>query len=508
MSSAESKLHPAWEESQQAVTTDRRRWAGLILLCVALFLEAMNFSSINVQIPAISADLHLSTATAQFLVSTYLVAYAGFLLLGGRISDLVSRRLVFISSVALFGLASLAAGLAGNAELLIAARAVQGIAAAFTTPAAMSIITTTFSEGPERNRALGIYSMIGASGFAIGAVLSGVLTSLLNWRWGFFDYVIITALVIALTPVLVTKSNRSSSATQGLDIAGALLGTAGLLALVYTVGEAHTAAVGQTLADLALAIILLVVFVVVEARARTPILPLGILRLPTLASANIVGFIEYVGFTGMVFISTLYLQNVLGYSPFQAGLAFLPMGIETAIASNLAPPLINRLGIKPTLVLGMILFTGGIALLAGMISTGGTFWNFVLPSLLVGGGLSLAFPAVVIAAVSDVSAANQGLASGLITTSGQLGGALGLAVIIFVAAVFTPIVAGAHPQAQAVSQALVSGFRPALLLATAFAFLGTLVALVGFKGRSPSQPEQAISSGSLAEEEPVHSKSS
>jgi MFS family permease len=503
MSYAESKLHPAWEESQQAVTADRRRWAGLIVLCVALFLEAMGFSSISVQVPAISQDLHLSTETAQFLVSTYLVTYAGFLLLGGRISDLVSRRLVFTSSVALFGVASLVAGLAGNPALLIAARAVQGIAAAFTTPAAMSIITTTFAEGPERNKALGIYGMIGASGFAIGALVSGVLTSWLSWRWGFFDYVVITGLVIVLTPILVAKSNRSSSTTRGLDIAGALSVTAGLLVLVYTVGEAQTAAVGQTLGGLALAIILLVVFVVIEARVRAPILPLGILRLPTLASANIIGFIEYATFTSVVFISTLYLQNVLGYSPFQAGLAFMPMGIVAAVVSNLAPPLISRLGIKRTLVLGMILYTIGIAILAGVVSTDGTFWNVVLPSLLYGGGLSLAFTAVVIAAVSGVEAANQGLASGLITTAGQLGGALGLAVIIFVAAVFTPIVAGAHPQVQAVNQALVSGFRPALLLAAALAFLGTLVALAGFKGRTP-QAEPEGQEASLAENEPVH----
>lgn len=508
MSSTESKLHPAWEESQQAVTTDRRRWAGLIVLCVALFLEAMGFSSISVQIPAISEGLHLSTTTAQFLVSTYLVTYAGFLLLGGRISDLVSRRFVFMSSVALFGLASLVAGLAGNTAILIAARAVQGIAAAFTTPAAMSIITTTFAEGPERNKALGIYGMIGASGFAIGSVVSGVLTSWLSWRWGFFDYVIITALVIVLTPILVAKSDHPKSATRDLDIAGALSITAGLLVLVYTVGEAQAAAVGQTLGGLALAIILLVVFVVIEARVRTPILPLGILRLPALASANIIGFAEYASFTSVVFISTLYLQNVLGYSPFQAGLAFMPMGIMAAIVSNLAPPLINRLGIKRTLILGMLVYAAGIAILAGVISTDGTFWNVVLPSLLYGGGLSLAFTAVVIAAVSGVSATNQGLASGLITTAGQLGGALGLAVIIFVAAVFTPVVAGAHPQTQAINQALVSGFQPALFLAAAIAFLGMLVALVSFRGRKPGQPEQTVSSESLAENEPVHSKTS
>ncbi len=499
--SSKMKSPPVEEAPQQAAVTDRRRWAGLIILCVALFLEAMNFSSISVQLPAISQDLHLSTATAQFLVSTYLVAYAGFLLLGGRISDLVSRRLVFISSISLFGLASLAAGLAGNPTFLITARAAQGIAAAFTTPAAMSIITTTFAEGPERNKALGIYGMVGGSGFAIGAVLSGVLTSLLNWRWGFFDYVIITVLVLVLTPVLVAKSDHPSSTARGIDIIGALSVTAGLLVLVYTVGEAHTAAVAQTIIGLAIAIILLVFFVVIEVRVRTPILPLGILRLPTLASANIVGFIEYAGFTSVVILSTLYLQNVLGYSPFQAGVTFLPMGLEAAIFSNLAPPLINRMGIKPTLILGMVPFTAGIAILSGVLSADGTFWNVLLPSLLVGGGLSFAFPAVVIAAVSDVPASNQGLASGLITTAGQLGGALGLAVIIFVAAIFTPNVAGAHPQA--ISQALVSGFRPALLLAAIIALVGTIVAFVSFKMREPSQPEQTISSESLAESEPI-----
>jgi MFS family permease len=370
----------------------------------------------------------------------------------------------------------------------------------------MAIITTTFAEGPERNKALGVYSMVGASGFAIGAVLAGVLTSLLNWRWGFFDYVIITALVLLLTPILVAKSDRPSPATRGLDLAGAISVTAGLLVLVYTVGEAHAAAVMQTIGGLALAIILLAIFVVIEARVRAPMLPLGILRLPTLASANIVGFTEFAGFTSVVFISTLYLQNVLGYTPFQAGLAFLPMGIVAGIVSNVAPLLIARIGIKPTLVIGMILFTVGSAILTALISVDGTFWNVALPSMLVGGGLSLAFPAVVIVSVADVSAADQGLASGLITTSGQLGGALGLALVTFVAAVFTPVLVGAHPQAQAVSQALVSGFRPALLLATAFAVLGTLIAIVGFNGRTSGQQQQDASSEVVSENEPVHTE--
>lgn len=490
MSSAEQKLRPTRGETQQVAKADRRRWAGLLLLCVALFLEAMNLSSISVQIPAISESLHLSTTTAQLLVSTYLVAYAGFLLLGGRIADRLGRRAVFIGGVALFGLASLAAGLAGNPVLLIAARAAQGIGAAFTTPAAMSIITTTFAEGPERNKALGVYSMVGASGFAIGAVLAGVLTSWLNWRWGFFDYVILTALVILLTPVLVAKGERPSPASGGIDFAGAIFITASLLTLVYTVGEAQTVAAIQTIEGLALALVLLVIFLVIEARGRAPMLPLGVLRLPTLAGANIVGFTEFAGFTSVVFIATLYLQSVLGYSPFQAGLAFLPMGITAAVVSNLAPLLIGRLGIKPTLVIGMVLFTVGSALLTALISANGSFWTIAVPTVLVGGGLSLAFPAVVITAVSGVSAADQGIASGLVTTAGQLGGALGLALVIFVATAFTPVVAGAHPQAQAVNQALVDGYFAAMVLTTAFALLGMLISLVAFKGQTASQEEQ------------------
>lgn len=486
MSFAESKLQPGEEASRQVVRADRRRWAGLAVLCVALFLEAMNLSSISVQIPVISEDLHLSTATAQFVVSAYLVTYAGFLLLSGRLADLLSRRFIFISGVTLFGLASLAAGLAQDPILLVVARAGQGIGAAFTTPAAMSIIVTTFAEGPERNRALGIYSMIGASGFAVGAILSGVLTSWLNWRWGFFDYVIIAALVIVLTPILVAKSPRSNLRTRGLDIIGALSITASLLILVYSVGEANTVAIGQTLGGLALAIILLVIFLVIEARVRAPMLPLGIFRLRTLTSASMVACAQLAGFTSMVFISTLYLQNVLGYTPFRAGLVFVPIGLEAVILSNLAPLLINRLGSKPILISGLSLLTAGIALTA-FISTDGTFWNIVLPSILVGAGLSLAFPCIIIIAVSNIQDADQGLASGLITTGQQLGGALGLALVTFVAAVFTPQLIGAHPQPEAVSQALIAGFRPALLLAAAFVLLGIVIALVGIKVRPARQ---------------------
>lgn len=361
----------------------------------------------NVQLPAIRQSLHLSTATAQFVVSTYLVTYAGFLLLGGRIADQLDRRLVFMGGVALFGLASLAGGLAFEPTLLVVARAAQGIGAAFTAPAALSIIITTFDQGPERNKALGIYSGMGASGFAIGAVVSGVLTSVLNWRWGFFDYVTIAVPVILLTPVLVAKSHHSAAPTRKLDFAGAIAITAALLILVYTVGEAEGVVLGQTLLGLTLALILLVVFVVIEKYVRAPILPLRIFRSRPLTSANLVALTFLAAFTSLLFIATLYLQNMLGYLPFQAGLVFVPMGIVAVIGSNLAPWLINRLGVKPTLVLGMLSITAGIALTA-LLLTEGTFWNILFPSLLVGAGLSLAFPPMTIAAVTGVQNADQG----------------------------------------------------------------------------------------------------
>lgn len=480
MSSVKS-THSQIGKAQPVVRTNQRRWAGLIVLCGALFLETMNLSSINVQIPTLRENLHLSTTTAQFVISAYLVTYAGFLLLGGRAADLLGRRRVFISGVGLFGLASLAGGLAGEPVLLIVARAVQGIGAAFTAPAAMSIITTTFAEGPERNKALGIYGGMGASGFAVGAVVSGVLTSALSWRWGFFDYAIIVALVVLLTPALVAKSPRSSETTRGFDLAGALLVTAGLLLIVYTIGEANTVPVGQTLGYLVLAMLLLVAFVVIELRARVPMLPLGIFRSRTLTIANLVGFTFPAAFIGWLFIATLYLQNVLGYSPFQAGLAFVPMGLLAVITANLTPQLINRLGVKWTLVLAMLLMTAGVALTA-LILTEGTFWNIVLLSLPIGVGISVAFPSMTLAAVAGVQDSDQGLASGLVVTSQQFGGALGLALVTLLAAVSTPVITALHPQAGAINQALISGFRPALLFAAAFAVLGMLLALGGLKG--------------------------
>jgi len=484
MSSAETTRDFAGDVSGQAVGATWRRWAGLVVVCMAVFLEAMNLSSISIQIPALIVDFHLATTTAQLIVSTFLVAYAGFLLLGGRIADWLGRRLVFVSGVTLFGLASLAAGLAANVVLLDVARAVQGLGAAMTAPAAMSIITVTFREGPERNRALAIFGMIGASGFAIGAVVAGVLTSWLNWRWAFFDYVIIAALVLLFTPMLVAKDRRSSSTKQSIDFFGAILSTAGLLILVYTVGEVQALPVVQVIAGLVLAIILLAIFVAIEARVRVPLLPFRVFRLPTLTSANILALAEYAVLICVVFIATLYMQNVLGYTPFQTGLAFLPLGAMAILAANVMPSLLGRLGIKPALLIGLVLMAIGSALASALISVDGNFWIVVLiPTVLVGAGSGMAIPATMVAAVAGAADTDQGLVSGLITTSGQLGGAIGLALVILTATLFTPLVTGAHPQALAIRQALVSGLRPALLVITAFAVLGLLLASASFRSR-------------------------
>lgn len=495
MSSAEANIRSIDKKSQPG---DRRRWAGLVLLCGALFLEAMNLYSISVQIPPMSQDLHLSPTIGQLLVSTYLVSFAGFLLLGGKIADWLGRRLVFVSGVTLFGVASLAAGLANGAVVLIIARAAQGLGAALTTPAAVSIITSTFAEGPERNRAMGIYSMVGASGSAVGAALAGVLVNWLNWRWAFFDYIVITGLILALTPALVAKIDRSRTDSQRIDFLGGVLVTFSLLALVYSVGNANSAPLNQTLIGLALAVVLLIVFLILEANLRSPMLPLGIFRLPTLVLANIVGFTCYAGLTCVVFISTLYMQNALGYTPFAAGMSLLPMSIAAAVVSNLSPLLMNRIGLRPTMVTGMLLTTVGCALASWLMAVNSTFWVVVIPTVIVGSGLSLAFPAVMVAAMAGTPLSDQGFASGLISTSGQLGGAIGLALAIYIAAVFTPVVSATHT-AQDVNQALVDGFHAALWLTTAYAFLGSLLVLVGFRNRAPQPAKQESSTSAPAE---------
>lgn len=495
MSSAEANI-PSIDESSQP--GDNRRWAGLVLLCGALFLEAMNLSSISVQIPPMSQDLHLSPAIGQLLVSTYLVAFAGFLLLGGKIADWLGRRLIFVCGVTLFGVASLAAGLANDAVVLVIARAAQGLGAALTTPAAVSIITSTFAEGPERNRAMGIYNMVGAGGFAMGAVLAGVLVNWLNWRWAFFDYIVITGLILVLTPSLVAKIGRSNAASQDIDFLGGILVTLSLLALVYSVGNASSVPLSQTLIGLAVAIVLLIIFLILEVNLRSPMLPLGILRLPTLALANIVGFTCYAGLTCVVFVSTLYTQNALGYTPFEAGMSLLPMGIAAAVFSNLSPLLMNRIGMKPTIVTGMLVATAGCALASWLMAVNGTFWVVAIPTAIVGSGLSVAFPAVMVSAMAGTPSSDQGLASGLISTSGQLGGAIGLALVIYIAAVFTPAVS-ATDTAQDVSQALVDGFHAALWLTTAYVLLGLLLALAGFRTRVPQQAKQESSAPVTAE---------
>lgn len=486
MSSAEANIRSIDKRSQPG---DSRRWAGLVLLCGALFLEAMNLSSISVQIPPMSQDLHLSPTIGQLLVSTYLVAFAGFLLLGGKIADWLGRRLIFVSGVTLFGVASLAAGLANDALVLVIARAAQGLGAALTTPSAVSIITSTFAEGPERNRAMGVYSMVGASGFAMGAVLAGVLVSWLNWRWAFFDYIVITGLILVLTPALVAKIGRSDAASQGIDFLGGILVTLSLLALVYSVGNANSVPLSQTLIGLAVAIVLLIIFLILEANLRSPMLPLSILRLPTLVLANIVGFTIYAGLTCVVFVSTLYTQNALGYTPLEAGMSLLPMGIAAAVFSNLSPLLMNRIGLKPTIVTGMLLFTIGCTLASWLMAVNGTFWVVAIPTAIVGSGLSLAFPAVMVSAMAGTPPSDQGLASGLISTSGQLGGAIGLALVIYIATVFTPALSATHTT-QDVSQALVDGFHAALWLTTAYALAGLLLSVAGFRTRVPQQAKQ------------------
>jgi MFS family permease len=301
-----------------------------------------------------------------------------------------------------------------------------------------------------------------------------------------------------LTPALVAKIDRSRTDSQRIDFLGGVLVTCSLLALVYSVGNANNAPLNQTLIGLAVAVVLLIVFLILEANLRSPMLPLGIFRLPTLVLANIVGFTCYAGLTCVVFISTLYMQNALGYTPFAAGMSLLPMSIAAAVVSNLSPLLMNRIGLRPTMVTGMLLTTVGCALASWLMAVNSTFWVVVIPTVIVGSGLSLAFPAVMVAAMAGTPLSDQGFASGLISTSGQLGGAIGLALAIYIAAVFTPVVSATHT-AQDVNQALVDGFHAALWLTTAYAFLGSLLVLVGFRNRAAQPAKQESSTSAPAE---------
>jgi EmrB/QacA subfamily drug resistance transporter len=458
-----------------------RRWTALILLCVAQFVVVLDASIVNVALPSIGKGLHFSEQNLPWVVNAYVIAFGGFLLLGGRAADLLGRRRVFMVGLVVVAVASLAAGFAATQGQLIAARAAQGLGAAIISPAALSIVTTLFSDGAERNKALGAWGAVAGSAGAAGVLLGGILTDGLGWEWVLWVNVPVALIALALTPGLIPES-RSESATRHFDAAGAVTITGGLSVLAYALLDASSAGWGSTkiVALLALSVVLIGSFIFIELRSKAPLVPFRIFRLRTLTGANVVGLLLGASLFSMFFFISLYMQQVLHYSAIHAGLSYLPLALTIIVAAGFGGQLVTRFGFKPILAAGMLFVALGL-LWFSAVSVGGGFLSDILgPSLLAALGLGFGFVTSTIAAVSGVEEREQGLASGLINTSQQFGGALGLAVLSTIATSRTDnlLAGGSSP-----ANALTEGFQSAFLGGAVIAALGFAATLILIRTR-------------------------
>ncbi len=463
--------------------TARGKNLALLLLAMTQFVIVIDASIVNVALPSIGAHLHFARADLSWVVNAYTLTFGGFLLLGGRMADLLGRRRMFMLGLVLFSVASFAGGIAQSEGWLIAARAVQGLGAAIVSPAALSIITTTFAEGAERNRALGIWGAVAGAGGAAGVLLGGILTSGLSWRWVLFVNVPIGLTAAILAPRTLVES-RAEDGDKTFDFPGAVTVTAGLALLVYALVDTVNVGWGSgtTLLRLAGAAILLIAFIVIELRQRHPLMPFSIFRLRTLRGANIVGLLIGMSLFSMFFFISLYLQDVLNYTPIEAGISYLPLAIGIILSAGAASQLVTRLGFKPPLIGGLLLIAAGLLWFSQVPAPGGSFAANVLgPSLLAAVGLGFAFVPVTIAAVSGTKPQEAGLASGLINTSQQVGGALGLAILATIANSRTQSVfhSGVHSSAVA----LTKGFDRAFLIGAGFAVVAAVLAAVLISSR-------------------------
>ncbi len=459
----------------------RRAWGTLLVLCGALFLDALDVSMIGVALPSIGADLGMSTSSLQWIVSGYVLGYGGFLLLGGRAADLFGRRRMFLISLSVFLVASGLGGLTNDGTLLVATRFIKGVAAAFTTPAGISIITTSFAEGPARNKALSIYTATGATGFSLGLVFSGLLTEV-SWRWTLFLPVLLALVTLVAATRLIPASARPARSSGSFDLAGAISITAAMLLLVFTVVEAPGAGWGsaRTLGSLAGAAALLAAFVLIEQRSASPLVRLGILRSGSLVRANL-GAISLIGaWFGFQFIVTLYMQQLRGWSALETGLALFPAGLLVALlAPTLTPRLVGRFGVTPVIVAGLSFAVAGYTLFLP-IGLDSSYVAAMLPTfLLTGLAFALAYGSLNIAATNGIAPEEQGLAGGLVNTSFQFGGALVLAVVT--------AVNNANTGPDSSPQALLDGFQAALIVPLVAAVLGVgATALGAFRREAPA----------------------
>jgi EmrB/QacA subfamily drug resistance transporter len=459
-----------------AAVPDPRRWKALVLLCAAFFMVVLDVAIVNVALPSIGQDLDFSQDNLQWVITAYSLTFGGFLLLGGRAADLLGRRVVFMTGVAIFTIASLLCGLAQSEAWLIAARAVQGFGAALLTPAALSIITTTFTERAERNKALGVWGAVGGSGAAAGVLMGGVLTKLLGWEWIFFVNVPVGIAAFLLVRSLVDES-RADLEERSFDIPGAVLVTSGLALFVYAISRAPIVGWGtaRTIGLIVLSIALVAGFVFWESRAPAPLMPLDFIRDRLTAAANATSFLLAGSMYANFFVLTLYMQQVLNYSALQAGLAFLATAGTAVVVAGPSQALVTRIGVKPVLVTGLTLL-----LLASLwytrLPVDGTYpTDLLIPYVVYGAAIALSFIPVTIAALAGAPEHEAGLASGMINTSQQIGGAIGLAVVATVANSHTEDLL---EQGKSVPTALTDGFQRGYIVIALIAAAALLVAVV------------------------------
>ncbi|MDP8910865.1 MAG: DHA2 family efflux MFS transporter permease subunit [Actinomycetota bacterium] len=457
------------------IASATRKWWALALLSVVQFMVVLDIAIVNVALPSIQVDLGFSQENLQWVISAYALVFGGFLLLGGRAADLLGRRRVFLAGLVLFTIASLLAGLAWSEESLIAARAIQGLGAAVISPAALSILMTTFTEGRERNIALGAWGAVGGFGAAAGVLLGGVFTDALSWEWIFFVNIPVGLGALALTPVLLSESRDARA--KSFDALGAVLVTAGLTTLVFAITQASDYGWGspKTIGIFAGAVVLLAAFLLIETRAKDPLMSFSIFRVKTVSGANIAGFIMGTALFSMFLMLTLYMQQVLGYSAMKTGIAYLAVAGTSIVWAAVASQLVTRIGVKPVLVTGMTLLTVGLVYFT-QVSVDGSYLGDLLPGfLIIALGMAFAFVPISIAALAGVEAKDAGLASGLINTSQQIGGALGIALLSTIAVSQTEDAARAGSP---LPVALTDGFEAAFWVGAAIAAVGAIASLV------------------------------
>jgi EmrB/QacA subfamily drug resistance transporter len=468
-----------------------RRWIALAVLVAAQFMVVLDVAIVNVALPSIKTDLHFTEQSLQWVITAYAIMFGGVLLLGGRMADLLGRRRLFLAGVGLFTASSLLAGFAWSESSLIAFRAAQGLGGALLAPAALSILTTMFAEGRERNIALGVWGAVSGSGAAAGVLLGGLLTSSLSWSWIFFINVPVGIVLVAVAPLLLRES-RADLGHRYFDVGGAATVTGGLMLLVYAMTRATEIgwSTGETIGLLAASAALIVSFIAIELRSRAPLLPMRIFRLRTLRAANVTAFLLGTSVFSQFFLGTLYMQQVLHYSALKTGVAYLPLTLTIIVLATVAQNLVTRIGVRRILPVGLVLAAGGLVLLAQVPANGHYFFD-LFPAFLIGAvGLAFTFVPMTIAALMGVEEADAGVASGLLNTSQQIGGAIGLATASTIATSFTSRYVDSHAGATALGgSALTYGFQITFYVLAGVAALAAVLAATMIESRPSATAE-------------------